>query len=182
MAMDTAAGDTVETDRTGQAIVRRNKEGSVIKHIAILSDTHGLLRPQVLEYLSGADVIIHGGDINTQAIVDTLRGYAPLYIVRGNNDKEWAEGMPLSLTFSLEGVRFFLVHNKRDVPAGLTDVDVVVYGHSHKYACKEENGVLWLNPGSCGPRRFHQEITLAVMTVDGGHIQTEKVVIPHENG
>lgn len=149
-----------------------------MKRIAILSDTHGLLRPRVLEYLSKADVIIHGGDINTQAIVDQLGSYAPLYIVRGNNDKEWAEGMPLSLTFSQEGVRFFLVHNKRDVPAGLTDVDVVVYGHSHKYSHEEKNGVLWLNPGSCGKRRFDQEITLAMMTVENARFQVEKIVLP----
>ena len=151
-----------------------------MKRIVILSDTHGLLRPEVLGYLSQADAIIHGGDINTQAIVDTLQGFAPLYIVRGNNDKEWAEGLPHSLTFAIEGVRFFLVHTKRDVPPDLSDVDVVVYGHSHKYACEDWGGVLWLNPGSCGRRCFDQEITLAVMTAEGGQFQVEKVTIPHE--
>ena len=151
-----------------------------MKRVIVLSDTHGLLRPEVLEYLSQADITIHGGDINTQAIVDKLREYAPLYIVRGNNDKEWAEGLPQSLTFTIGGVRFFLVHNRKDVPSDLSDTDVVVYGHSHKYACEERNGVLWLNPGSCGRRRFDQEITFAVMTVNGGQIQVEKVIIPHE--
>ena len=151
-----------------------------MKCVIILSDTHGLLRPEVLEYLSRADVIIHGGDINTQAIVDKLREYGPLYIVRGNNDKEWAEGLPHSITFAVEGVRFFLIHNKKDIPADLSDVDVVVYGHSHKYACGERDGLLWVNPGSCGRRRFNQEITLAAMTVDGRHAQAEKVTIPHE--
>ena len=151
-----------------------------MKRVIILSDTHGLLRPEVLEYLSRADVIIHGGDINTQAIVDKLREYGPLYIVRGNNDKEWAEGLPHSITFAVEGVRFFLIHNKKDIPADLSDVDVVVYGHSHKYACGERDGLLWVNPGSCGRRRFNQEITLAAMTVDGRHAQAEKVTIPHE--
>ena len=151
-----------------------------MKRIIILSDTHGLLRPEVLDYLSQADAIIHGGDINTQAIVDKLQTFAPLYIVRGNNDKEWAEGLPLSLTFTIEGVRFFLVHNKRDVPPGLSDVDVVVYGHSHKYAYENRGGVLWLNPGSCGRRRFDQEITFAVMTAEDGQFQVEKVTISHE--
>ena len=151
-----------------------------MKRVIVLSDTHGLLRPEVLEYLSQADIIIHGGDINTQAIVDKLREYGPLYIVRGNNDKEWAEGLPHSLTFAVEGVRFFLIHNKKDIPADLSDVDVVVYGHSHKYACGERDGLLWVNPGSCGRRRFNQEITLAAMTVDGRHAQAEKVTIPHE--
>ena len=151
-----------------------------MKRLIILSDTHGLLRPEVLAYLTQADEIIHGGDINTQAIVDKLHEYAPLHIVRGNNDKEWAEGLPHSLTFTIEGVRFFLVHNKKDIPPDLTNADVVIYGHSHKYACEERDGVLFLNPGSCGRRRFDQEITFAVMTVDGGHTQVEKVVIPHE--
>ena len=153
-----------------------------MKRIIVLSDTHGLLRPEVLEYLSQANIIIHGGDVNTPAIVDKLRECAPLYIVRGNNDKEWAAGLPLSLTFTIEGVRFFLVHNKKDVPADLSDADVVIYGHSHKYSCEERSGVLWLNPGSCGRRRFDQEITFAIMTVDNGHAQVEKVVIPHEKG
>ena len=151
-----------------------------MKHIIILSDTHGLLRPEVLEYLTQADIIIHGGDINTQAIVDKLREYAPLHIVRGNNDKEWAEGLPQSLAFDIEGIRIFLVHNKKDVPADLSDMDVVIYGHSHKYVCEERSGVLWLNPGSCGRRRFDQEITFAIMNIEAGHIQVEKVVIPHE--
>ena len=78
-----------------------------MKRIVILSDTHGLLRPEVLGYLSQADAIIHGGDINTQAIVDTLQGFAPLYIVRGNNDKEWVEDLPHSLTFTIESIRFW---------------------------------------------------------------------------
>ena len=151
-----------------------------MKRIVILSDTHGLLRPEVLDYLANADTIIHGGDINNQAIVDTLQGFAPLYIVRGNNDKEWAEGLSHSLTFTIEGVRFFVVHNKRDIPADLSGIDVVVYGHSHKYACEKRDGVLWINPGSCGRRRFDQEITMAVMTAEGGQLQVEKVTIPHE--
>ncbi len=100
--------------------------------IAILSDTHGLLRPQVLEHLRGAEAILHGGDINKPDIVDRLRQYAPLYIVRGNNDKDWAQAIPHDLTVTLDGVTFYMVHNKKDVPADLTGVDAVVFGHSHK--------------------------------------------------
>ena len=148
--------------------------------IAILSDTHGLLRPRVVEFLKTADVILHGGDINRQSIVDELRQYAPLYVVRGNNDKEWAEGLPHHLTVTLGGLRFFMVHNKKELPADLADVDVVVFGHSHKYLQEEKNGVLWLNPGSCGPRRFHQEITLMMADVEDGKITVEKITIPHE--
>lgn len=149
-------------------------------NLAILSDTHGLLRPQVVERLKTADVILHGGDINRQSIVDELRHYAPLYVVRGNNDKEWAEAIPHDLRVTLGGVRFFMVHNKKEIPSGLTDVDVVVFGHSHKYLQEEKDGLLWLNPGSCGPRRFHQEITLMMAHVEDGKITVEKVLIPHE--
>ncbi len=147
--------------------------------IVILSDTHRLLRPEVLAALEGADAIVHGGDINTQTIVDTLKSYASLYIVRGNNDKEWAEDLPHDIRFTLAGVRFYMAHNKKDISADLHDVDVVVYGHSHKWAQEERDGVLWLNPGSCGKRRFDQEITFCVMTAQDGAYQVEKVTVPH---
>lgn len=148
--------------------------------LALLSDTHGLLRPAVVEYLQSADAILHSGDINRPEIVETLRQYAPLYIVRGNNDKEWAAALPHDLTVTLGGVTFFLVHNKKEVPAGLSGVDVVLFGHSHKYLQEERDGRLWLNPGSCGPRRFHQEITMMMAEVADGKITVEKITFPHE--
>ena len=103
-----------------------------------------------------------------------------LYIVRGNNDKEWAEAIPHDLTVTLGGVTFYMVHNKKEVPADLSGVDAVVFGHSHKYLQKEKDGILWLNPGSCGPRRFHQEITMMMVEIADGHIQVTKITIPHE--
>ena len=148
--------------------------------LAILSDTHGLLRPQVAEHLKTADAILHGGDINRQEIVDQLRQYAPLYIVRGNNDKEWAQSIPHDLTVTLGGVTFYMVHNKKEAPADLAGADVVVFGHSHKYVQEERDGILWLNPGSCGPRRFHQEITRMMALAADGKLQVEKITIPHE--
>ena len=147
--------------------------------LAILSDTHGLLRPEVVEYLKDADAILHGGDINNQEIVNQLQQYAPLYIVRGNNDGDWARAIPYDLTVTLDGVTFYLVHNKRQARADLSGVDVVVFGHTHKYTQEEKDGRLWLNPGSCGPRRFQQEITMIVAELAGGTIRAEKVVIPH---
>ena len=148
--------------------------------IAILSDTHGLLRPEVAAHLKTVNVILHGGDINKQSIVDELRQYAPLDIVRGNNDKDWAEAIPHDLTVMLGGVTFFMVHNKKEVPKDLPGVNVVVFGHSHKYVQQEQDGVLWLNPGSCGPRRFHQEITMMLAEVADGRITVDKITIPHE--
>ena len=148
--------------------------------LAILSDTHGLLRPEVMEHLKNADAILHGGDINRPAIVDQLRQYAPLYVVRGNNDKAWAEDIPHDLTLTLDGVTFHMVHNKKEVSADLSGVDVVVFGHSHKYVQEEKDGILWLNPGSCGPRRFHQEITMMMAEIVDGVFQVEKITIPHK--
>ena len=148
--------------------------------LAILSDTHGLLRPEVVEHLKTADVILHGGDINKQSIVDQLQQYAPLYVVRGNNDKAWAEHIPHDLTVTLDGVTFALVHNRKELPEDLTGVDVVVFGHSHKYVQEEKDGILWLNPGSCGPRRFHQEITMMTAEIIEGQLHVEKITIPHE--
>ena len=147
------------------------------KRIAVLSDTHGLLRPEVLTAIDGCDAIIHGGDINKPEIIERLKEIAPVYVVRGNNDKEWAEHIPATLTFQIEGCRFFLVHNKKEVPKTITGIDAVIFGHSHRYFEENIDGRLWLNPGSCGKRRFDQEITLAILTVDGSTLSTQKVVI-----
>ena len=144
--------------------------------LAILSDTHGLLRPQVLDYVKTADAILHTGDINRESIVEALEQCAPLYVVRGNNDKDWADAVSHALTVTLGGVTFFMVHDKKDVPRDLGDAQVVVFGHSHKYFEQQQEGRLWLNPGSCGRRRFDQEITMAVMTIDGPDYQVQKLV------
>ena len=147
---------------------------------AVLSDTHGLLRPEVLEVITGCDVIIHGGDINKQEVLDKLQQIAPVYAVRGNNDKEWAEQIPKTLTIFIEDCRIFVVHNKKDVPKDLGDADAVIFGHSHKYSEQTIEGRLWLNPGSCGKRRFDQEITFAMMTVKGRKIEVGKIEIQHK--
>lgn len=151
-----------------------------MKQIAILSDTHGLLRKHVMAELVEADCFIHAGDINTPYIIESIRKLGETYVVRGNNDKEWAEALPESITVTIEGVRFFIVHNKNDIPKDLTNIDVVVYGHSHKYSAEVIEGVLFLNPGSCGKRRFNLELTMCRMTVDTGCYQYEKVMIPYD--
>ena len=106
-----------------------------------------------------------------------MQEIAPVYVVRGNNDKEWAEHIPATLTFQIEDCRFFLVHNKKEVPKILTGIDAVIFGHSHKYFEQVIDGRRWLNPGSCGKRRFDQEITLAILTVDGSTLSAQKIVI-----
>ncbi len=147
------------------------------KRIGIISDTHGLLRPEVLNILKTCDCILHGGDINSPEILDQLRPLASIYAVRGNNDREWAEGLAKTLRFQIEGVEFFMTHNKKDVAWDLGNAQVVVFGHTHKYFQDRIDGRLWLNPGSCGKRRFDQEITMAVLTAENGNFQVEKIVI-----
>lgn len=155
-------------------------EDFMMHRIGIISDTHGLLRPEVAEILKDCEAILHGGDINSVQILDELRKIAPTYVVRGNNDKEWAKDLQETLSIELYGIRFFMVHNKRYIPKNLENTDVVVYGHSHKYEEKNINGMLLLNPGSCGPRRFTQPITFAVLEATDGHsYQVNKIEIPH---
>lgn len=156
--------------------------------LGILSDTHGLLRPEVTEALKGCSAIFHGGDINRAEILDQLKEIAPLYVVRGNNDKDWAEDIPYVLEAEIEGLRVCMAHKKGDLPEDLTGYDLVICGHTHKYEERQlPHGGILLNPGSCGPRRFHQEITLAAVYADGGTVdkiekieKIEKIVIPHE--
>ena len=144
---------------------KKQMEMKVTHKIGILSDTHGLLRPEVEEALQGCEFILHGGDINAQEILDRLEEIAPAYAVRGNNDGEWAKYLPETLSIELCGVRFLMAHNKKMLPAKTDDTDVIIYGHSHKYEEKYSDGKLFLNPGSCGPRRFTQPVTLAVLKI-----------------
>ena len=150
--------------------------------IGVVSDTHGLLRPEVTQGLQGCDAILHGGDINSRKILDELNEIAPVYAVRGNNDKDWAEDLPQTVTVELFGVRIFMVHNLKHIPDELTDVDIVVYGHSHKYEEKEKAGILFLNPGSCGPRRFTQPVTYAELEIgEAGSFTVVRKDVPHSS-
>ena len=149
--------------------------------VMIISDTHNMLRPEVIEKLSDCDVILHAGDISKAEILEEIRKYAPVHVVRGNNDRgEWGMALPLTLEFELEGIRFFMTHKPFDVPSdiGTRGVDVVICGHTHRYDDHEEQGIRFLNPGSCGPRRFTQPITMMTMTIGEGRYEITKVEIP----
>lgn len=152
--------------------------------IGIISDTHNLLRPEVFENLQSCDCILHGGDVSRQDVLSKLEEIAPVKVVRGNNDKEWAEHLPELLEFELSGIRFYMTHKKKDLPKDLTPYDIVIFGHSHRYAdtwIEHPDGhrTLLLNPGSCGPGRFNQAITMAELIVDEDGWIVKRIDIPH---
>ena len=135
--------------------------------IGLLSDTHGLLRPQVREFLRGSDHILHGGDICGPEVLAGLRELAPVTAVRGNNDHgPWAEALAAAETVHFEGVAVHIVHDVNDLiaPAGAR---VIITGHSHKPRVEERAGVLHVNPGSAGPRRFSLPISAGELRIAG---------------
>jgi len=164
--------------------------------IAVISDTHNLLRPEVADIIKSCELVLHGGDISGPDTLEKIRSLSGnYYVVRGNNDRDWASDIPYTLEVELYGRKFFMTHKKKDIPSDV-EADVVIYGHSHRYAQDYINGTLYLNPGSCGPRRFNQAITMAVLTVpdtdlsdnvlpEGGSgkksygITVERIDIPH---
>lgn len=151
-----------------------------MKKIGVISDTHGKLRTMVIEKLQGCDVILHGGDIHQPEIIEKLRAIAPTCVVRGNADKEWAKDIPDCLDEKICGLDIFMVHNKKDVPKNLGLRDLIICGHSHKYEDKKVDGQRFLNPGSCGPRRFNRPVTMALVETDGTKIQISKIEICDE--
>ena len=141
--------------------------------IGLISDTHGLLRPEALRFLEGSEAIVHAGDIGQPQVLDALRAIAPLHAIRGNNDG-WARGLPDELSMEIGGLRLFVIHDFKTtgrwpVPAG---TDVVVCGHSHRpVVSAHPDGFLLVNPGSAGPRRFKLPVTAAELVVDElGHV------------
>ncbi|WP_409189063.1 metallophosphoesterase family protein [Bradyrhizobium sp. RDM4] len=137
--------------------------------IGVISDTHGLLRPEVEHYLAGVSHIIHAGDIGTPDILERLRRIAPVTAIRGNVDVgNWARHYPETETLRLGGRGFYLLHDLKtlEIDPAAHDIDAVISGHSHRVQIKTINGILFLNPGSAGPRRFHLPITLATLDLD----------------
>lgn len=152
--------------------------------IGVLSDTHNLLREPVKDILRGCDAILHAGDIGGQGIVQELSSIAPFYAVCGNTDKAKASLFPQSLSLELFGLKLFLIHQKTKIRETISDKDIIIYGHSHKYEETLQNGQIWLNPGSCGPKRFSLPVTMAVIHTDGlrpCHIERIDFIPPVKN-
>jgi len=138
--------------------------------VGLISDTHGLLRPEASAFLHGCDHIVHGGDIGDRKVLQELGAIAPTTAVRGNNDKGgWARGLSDTELVQLAEVFVYVIHDlaELDIEPRAAGVAVVVSGHSHKPVIQERNGVLYINPGSAGPRRFKLPITIGEMRITG---------------
>ncbi|MDR6678449.1 metallophosphoesterase family protein [Pseudomonas oryzihabitans] len=144
--------------------------------VGLIADTHGLLRPEAVAALAGSDFILHAGDIGKPEILAALRELAPLAVVRGNNDDlPWADDIPERVTLTLAGVGIHMLHILPELDLAAVDapVRVVISGHSHKPLIEEREGVLYVNPGSAGPRRFRLPISVGRLTLDAGQVQAE---------
>ncbi len=146
--------------------------------VAILADTHGLLRPRVLELAAGCDLILHAGDVGRAAIIAELDEIAPVVAVRGNTDYGELADLPATAAGDLEGLAYRMTHRREDLdPAWPRDADLIVFGHSHRPELEWRSGALLLNPGAVGPRRFKLPLTMALVTVDSGRLVPEIVAV-----
>lgn len=145
--------------------------------VGIISDTHNVLRPEVLEVLEGCDYILHAGDITEEKILDQIRFMGRLYVVRGNCDRSWAHKLEKKQIFRIEGLNFLMVHNQMNAGRDVENADVIIFGHTHRYHEEIRDGKLWLNPGSCGMSRFGGSRSMAVMTVDCRDYKVEMITI-----
>jgi uncharacterized protein len=148
--------------------------------VGVISDTHGLLRPQALDALRGCDLIIHAGDVGRPELLEPLRALAPLHVVRGNVDYgDWAMRLPITARVDVGGHLFHVLHNiaELDLDPAAAGVSAVVYGHSHKPSIETRDGVLYLNPGSAGPRRFDLPVSVARVHVAGRNVRPDIIAL-----
>lgn len=144
--------------------------------IGLISDTHGLLRPEALHALAGVEEIIHAGDIGTPEVLEVLGKIATVRAVRGNNDQgAWARKLPERLDLKMGGARVHVLHDLKELDRDLTEdrIAVVVSGHSHKPGVVHRNGTLLVNPGSAGPRRFKLPVTMGYLIIADGSVRAE---------
>ena len=146
--------------------------------IGVISDTHGLLRPEAVEALRGSDRILHAGDVGTPEILQGLAKIAPLIAIRGNVDTApWARALPATEVIETGGISIYMLHDlaQLDLKPEAAGFRVVIYGHTHQPKIEEKNGVLYFNPGSAGPRRFHLPVSVGRLMVEGGKVRAELV-------
>jgi uncharacterized protein len=149
--------------------------------VGVISDTHGLLRPEAVAALRGTDLIIHAGDVGAPEVIDALHNLAPTFVVRGNVDKaHWAGALPMRAHVEVGGLLFHVLHDisELDLDPAAVGYAAVVYGHSHRPSIEMRQGVLFLNPGSAGPRRFNLPISIARVSVSGQQLRPQIVELP----
>lgn len=148
---------------------------SEIRTIGVISDTHGLLRPEALEALAGSELILHGGDIGKAVVLDELARIAPVIAIRGNVDRDaWADAIPMSRTLEIAGNRIHLLHNIADLVENPDQpFHAIIFGHSHRPLSEHRKGALYFNPGSAGPRRFRLPVTVGRLRVSDGALIPE---------
>jgi uncharacterized protein len=142
-----------------------------LRVVGLISDTHGLLRPEAQQALAGVDLIIHAGDIGTPEVLEALAKIAPVHAVRGNNDRgAWARPLPETAAIELEGASIYVLHdmNELDLDPAAAGFAAVVAGHSHRPAVQLREGVLYINPGSAGPRRFSLPVSVGFLEIVSG--------------
>jgi uncharacterized protein len=146
--------------------------------LGVISDTHGLVRPEAVKALEGVDLIIHAGDIGTPEVLEALRAMAPVVAVRGNNDKgSWAFGLPETEVVEVGGIALYVLHDIKtlDLDPMAAGFAAVISGHSHRPALVTRQEVLFLNPGSAGPRRFKLPVSVARLVIRGDAIDAQLV-------
>jgi putative phosphoesterase len=155
--------------RSGGGRVSRKRFG-----LGVISDTHGLLRPEAVDVLRGSDMIVHAGDVGSPDVLRGLEELAPVVAVRGNNDRgAWADKLSLTEVLELAGASIYVLHdlNELDLDPRAAGFSVVIAGHSHQPKCEERGGVLFFNPGSAGPRRFRLPISVGKIVIDGARVR-----------
>ena len=153
--------------------------------VGVISDTHGLLRPQAVQALHGVDLLVHAGDIGTPEVLAGLRSHAPVIAVRGNNDRgAWAQAVPQTDTFEAGGAIIHLLHDlsELDIDPEGAGLDAVISGHSHRPSIERRQGVLYLNPGSAGPRRFRLPVSVAWLEIEAGQLQARFIELDVASG
>jgi uncharacterized protein len=144
--------------------------------IGLISDTHGLVRPEAMAALEGSDLIIHAGDIGAKTVLDTLQAVAPVVAIRGNNDTgRWAKPLPRTRAITIGRVAIYVIHNANEFEAPHGCYRVIISGHSHRPSVERLNGVLFVNPGSAGPRRFSLPVSVARLDVHGDSVNAKLI-------
>ena len=146
--------------------------------VGIISDTHGLLRPEAVQALRGAQAIIHAGDVGREEILRGLKKIAPLTVIRGNIDTSaWASKLPATNALEIAGTSIYVLHNidELDLDPAAAGFSAVIFGHSHRPLMEDRKGVLFFNPGSAGPRRFSLPISVGRLTIEDGKLTPELI-------